>query len=143
MASRVFDAITAIIEMLETAGANVIDGPTTTGDTQDKVNVGYDGDPEGEWLAAQLDQEWAGIGDKRRDETFDVICAVVSEYSADSAKDARERVRVQFALVEAAILTDPSLGLPQPTIAGVHPTQLFAEVGQYRLTFVIRVKTRV
>jgi hypothetical protein len=46
-------------------------------------------------------------------------------------------------LVEAAILTDPSLGLPQPTIAGVHPTQLFAEVGQYRLTFVIRVKTRV
>lgn len=143
MPSRVFAAIDATAAIVAAADANVIDGPGAIGDTKDFVYVGYDGDPEGEWQAAQLDQEWAGIGNKSRDETFDVVCAAVSRYSADSVKVSRDRVQAQFTLVEAAILANPSLGLPLPTTASVHPVQLFAEVGQYRLTFVVRVKTRI
>lgn len=146
MPSRMFDGIDTIVTILRTAGANVVDGWEPVGDILDFVFVGYDGDPEGELLAAAGDQDWAGIGTKKRDESFDIACAVVSKYSADPPKTARDRVKAQFTLVESAILADPSLGLPgqvQYCIADVHPIQLFAEQGQYRLTFVIRVQTRV
>lgn len=146
MPSRMFDGINTVVTILRTAGANVIDGPVVVGDTLDFVYIGYDGDPDGDWSAATIDQNWAGIGTKKRDESIDIVGAVVSRYSADDAQTARARVQAQFTIVENAILADPSLGLPgqvQYCIADVHPTQLFAESGQYRLPFVIRVQTRI
>jgi hypothetical protein len=146
METRVFDAIDSIIAILKAAGANTIDGPVPSGDSLDFVFIGYDGDPDGDWRAADIDQDWAGIGNtKKRDETFDVIGAVVSTYSGDSVKASRDRVKAQFALVGTAIRADPSIGLTTAewAVAGVHPVQLFNDVGQCRLTFVIRVKTRV
>lgn len=146
MPTRMFDAIDRVIAILEGAGANVVDGPVVVGDSIDFVYVGYDGDPEGEWLAVQGDQEWAGVGSTDRDETFDLWCAVVSRYSADAPKAARDRVKVQFTIVENAIVADPSLSMSAQVkycVAAVHPVNLFAEDGQYRLTFVVRVKTRV
>lgn len=146
MPSRMFDGINRVVDIVTAAEANVVDGPTVVGDTRDFVYIGYDGDPDGDWSAATIDQDWAGIGTKKRDETFDIVGAVVSRYSADDARTARDRVQAQFTVVENAILADPSLGLPgqvQYCVADVHPVQLFAESGQYRLTFVIRVKTRV
>lgn len=147
MPTRLFDAINKIVATVEAADGNVIDGPLKpVGDSLDFVYIGYDGDPEGEWLAAQMDQDWASIGSKRREDTFDIWCAVVSRYSADPPETARARVQGQFTLVENSILADPSLGAlgsPEYCVAAVHPSQLFAEEGQYRLTFVVRVKTRV
>lgn len=143
MPTRAFEAINRVITILETAGANVVDGRTHVSDAIDFVFVGYDGDPEGDWVAANLDQEWAGIGKKSRDDWFDIVCAVVSHYSADSARVDRDRVQAQFTLVETAILADPSLGFPPPCVAAVKPQQLIGGEGQYRLPFVIRVSTRV
>lgn len=146
MPTRVFDGIDRVIAVVGAAGANVVDSWTPEGDTLDFVFVGYDGDPEGDLASATITQDWAGIGTFQRDEEFEVTGSVVSRYSADDAKTARDRVKAQFTLVESAILADPSLGLPGQVsycVADVHPIQLFAETGQYRLTFVIRVKTRV
>lgn len=143
MPSRVFDAINKVVDLVRIAGGNVIDGPTVIGDNLDFVFIGYDGDPDGDWSSATIAQDWAGIGTKRRDEFFDIVGAAVSSYTADDNKTARAKVQAQFTLVESAILADPSLGFSPPCVAGVNPIQLFAEGGQYRLTFVIRVQTRV
>jgi hypothetical protein len=146
MPTRMFAAIDAVIAIFEAAGVNVVDGPTVVGDVRDYVFVGYDGDPDGDWVAAEGDQDWAGIGTTKRDETFEIWGAVVSRYSADPPKTSRDRVQAQFTLVENALLADPSLGLAgqiEYCIADIHPTRLFAETGQYRLPFTIRVKTRV
>lgn len=143
MPSKVFDGINNVIDIVRTAGANVVDGWDPVGDTLDYVFIGYDGDPEGDLSAATIAQDWAGIGTKRRDEFFDIVGAVVSRYSADGASTSRDRVKTQFTLVENAILADPSIGLSLPCVAGVNPVQLFAEAGQYRLVFTIRVQTRV
>lgn len=143
MPSRVFDGINKVVDILTAAGANVVDGPVVVGDTADFVFIGYDGDPDGDWSAAIISQDWAGIGTKKRNEFFDIVGAVVSRYSADDAKTARTRVQAQFTLVENAILADPSLGFAPPCVAGVNPIQLFAEDGQYRLPFVVRVQTRI
>lgn len=146
MPTRMFDAIDAVITILTAAGANVVDGQTVVGDVQDYVFVGYDGDPGGEERAVQGDQDWAGIGTRKRDEQFEILCAAVSRYSADPAKTARDRVKAQFTLVENAIVADPSLGLANAvgySVADVHPVDLFSHDGWYRLTFTIRVKTRI
>lgn len=146
MPSRVFDAINKIVDMLTAAGGNVVDGPFPDGDIETQILIGYDGDENGDWSTATIDQDWAGIGNRKRDETFDIVGAVVCAYSADDMRTLRARVQQQFALVESTIVADPSLSLPGQIdycIADVHPIQLFAETGQYRLTFVIRVKTRI
>lgn len=146
MPSRVFDGINTVVTILRTAGANVVDGPVVVGDSLDFVYIGYDGDPDGDWSAATMGQDWAGIGTKKRDESFNIAGAVVSRYSADDAQTARARVQAQFTIVETSVLADPSLGLPgqvQYCVADVQPIQLFAESGQYRLSFVIRVQTRI
>lgn len=143
MPTRTFDAINKIVDILTAAEANVVDGPIVVGDSLDFVYIGYDGDPDGDWSAAAIGQDWAGIGTKKRSEFFDVVGAVVSKYTADEPKTIRARVQAQFTIVENAILADPSLGFSPPCVAGVNPVQLFAESGQYRLTFVIRVQTRI
>lgn len=143
MPTRVFDGIDTVVTILRTAGANVIDGWEVVGDTLDFVYIGFDGDPEGDLSAADINQDWAGIGTKKRNEFFDIVGAVVSRYSADTPKTSRDRVKAQFTIVETAVLADPSLGFSPPCVAGVNPVQLFAEPGQYRLTFVIRVQTRI
>ena len=146
MPTRMFDAIDRVIAMLKDAGANVVDSVEVVGDTLDFVLVGYDGEPDGDRIAIQGGQDWASIGSKKRDEQFGIICAVASRYSADSPKTARGRVKDQFTLVENTILADPSLSLPgqvEYCVADVQPVNLFAEDGWSRLTFVIRVKTRI
>lgn len=145
MPSRVFDAINKVIDMITAAGGTVVDGPLLDSDTRTKIFIGYDGDPDGDWSTAVIEQDWAGIT-RKRDEVFDIVGAVVCAYSADDMRTLRARVQEQFTLVESTIIADPSLSLPGQVdycIADVHPVQLFAETGQYRMTFVIRVKTRI
>lgn len=142
MPSRLFDSIDAIIALLTAAGLTVVDGTAVTGDYQAAVWVGYDGDPEGDWRAADIDQEWAGLGAKKRDETFDIICAIVAPFD-ETVKSGRDSVKSLLATVESTLRADPSFGFDSPYIAGVRPRQLFYDDAGARLVFAITVKTRV
>lgn len=147
--TRIAEVIDALVAVLGAGLAGkVIDGPPVTNDPlKEAVFVGYDGDPEGEGQAAETDQQWAGIGLKRRDETIQVTCAVVVWRGSTSAKPVRIRVLELLDEVGQILRVDPSLGLPSPTVAEFASGQLFQAQRQSgiecRIPFIVRVKTRV
>lgn len=150
MASRIPDAIEALIELFDSAPGlaevEIYDGPVIAGEVADSIYVGYDGNPEGLFDAAIGDQEWAGIGAKARRESFRVVCAIVVQSGDSDIPAARARVFSIFAECETALRADPSLGLPPPTTAGVLNPQFFLEPVsgiQARLTFDVEVITRI
>jgi hypothetical protein len=155
-ASRVHDAITALVAALGgtasvTALVTVYDGPVITGDTPETaVFVGYDADPGGPMAAvANWTQAWAALGAQRKDEQFDVLCAIVS-WSGDVDVPTRRAAAVAALQVVGDTLraaVNIGLGLPQPTIAAFTVGGLFQEQGpnglQVRIPFTVTVKTRV
>lgn len=163
MASRVDAAITAIVAALQADAvvptlAAVVDGPLVGGDqTETRVYVGYDGDPDGDFNATEnWSQDWAGLGAQRKDESFDVVCAVWS-FSGDLDVPARrQKALAVFSAVEDALRTplNIGLGLPQPTVAWLSSAQLVQEpvravdsdqlIGlRARIPFSISVRTRI
>jgi len=145
--TRVDDAILALVALWTAAELDTVDGPFVSGDTRSRVFVGYDGDPESEWQAAELDSEWAGFGTRKRDEEFDIICAVVTRSGFQRASEARAAALALYQTASAALRADPSLGFPPPTVAEAKAQGLFtppASQGvQGRLVFNVHVKTRV
>lgn len=154
--SRVHDAITALVAALEaepsvTALATVIDGPVLSGDAPETaVFVGYSGDPgDGMAATANWTQTWAGLGAGRRDEQFDVLCAVVSWSGETDVAARRQTALAAFDAVATTLRAtlNIGLGLPQPTIAEMAVADLLQEQTaaglQARIPFVVRVKTRV
>jgi hypothetical protein len=155
MASRVHDAILAVVAALQAgttaALATVVDGPVLSGDDPPAaVFVGYDGDPAGDMHSTEdWAQQWAGLGAQRKDESFTVVCAVVSWSGDDDAATRRAAALAVLAAVEDD-LRDPlnrGLGLPQPTVAMLASGQLFQEPTnsglQARIPFAITVQTRI
>jgi len=53
-------------------------GPLVTGDPDDAVFIGYDGDPEGAFAMTQHTQNWRTLGTRARDEEFDVYCCILT-----------------------------------------------------------------
>jgi hypothetical protein len=147
VSTRFFDSIDAVVAALKAAGVTVWDGPVSSGDFGDAVFVGYDGDPDGAFEAATMGQDWTGLGAKRRDETLDLHCAVVTLSGDSDWKPARDRARAVLTIVETTLRADPSLGQPSPFVAGVRPVAAFQEPTtdglQIRITFTISIKTRV
>lgn len=145
--TRVDDAILALVALWTTAGLDAVDGPFVSGDISDRLFVGYDGDPEGEFQVADLDSDWAGLGAKARDEEFDVVCAVVTRPGFTRASEARTAAIAVFQTAAAALRADPSLGMPPPTTAAAIAQSLYtppASTGvQGRLVFNVHVRTRV
>lgn len=127
----------------------VWDGPPVTGDFRDCVYLGYDGDPSGERRSVTGQQEWAGIGAKKRSETLDIICAAAAISGDGTAKPARDKVYALMGQVETTLRADPSMGQsPTPFVASVHSPELFFEwieqMGlQARLTFHVLIETRI
>lgn len=142
MPSRLFDSIDAVITALTNAGLTVLDGTGPTGDYQASVWVGYDGDPDGDWRAADIDQQWAGVGTTKVDETFDIVCAIVAPFD-ETVKSGRDSVKALFATVETTLRSDLSRGFTPPYIAMVRPRQLFYDPDGARLVFSVTVNTRV
>lgn len=153
--TRVADAILAIVAALESgttaALATVVDGPSAEATPMpgSYVFVGWDGDREGDYNATEdWEQDWAALGAQRKNESFDVVCAVVS-----GSGDPRVAARRQTALaVLAAVETDLrsalniGLGLPQPTFARLSSAQLIQEWEdglRVRIPFSINVQTRI
>jgi hypothetical protein len=149
--SRVPATIDALFSLLETAGVPVIDGPLVTSDPSDAVFIGYDGDPDGDFQAAESDQEWIGIGALTREEKFHINCAAVVTVGDGNVKLARDTAYALTATVENELRSDPSLGLGPPAsrafIAGFNGGPMFCEpspIGyQVRVVFQIHVKTQV
>lgn len=128
-------------------------GPYPSGDPDDAVFVGYDGNPEGDLEAVVHRQSWAGaVGQGRRDEQFDIRCCVLNlagANSVDAIGQAIMRVYGIFGVLARALHTDPHLGL------GVHPYR--AEITgpssylppgsqagiEARVTFDVHVETRI
>lgn len=153
--SRVPATIDALMSTLAaplaTAGKALWDGPVVTGDYTDSVHIGYDGDPEGDYQTADPGQEWAGIGAKKRDEEFDIICAAVALVGGGTTKQARDTAYAMTEIVEDALRSDPSLGLGPPTSpvfsaefrGGPVFTEDTSAGWQVRILFNIHVKTRI
>lgn len=108
--SRLGAVIDALVTQLDAGTAvAVYDGyPVITTPPADFVIVGGTPDPDTD--AASLDQAWAGLGAKARDETGEITCAVVSQSGGTNLKTHRDRALVILGELETAIRADPTLG---------------------------------
>lgn len=129
MGSRVPEVIDALVALgnaeagAELSGVVVSDGPevTATG-APDWLIVGFDGDPAGDFQAAQTVGGWAGLG-TGREEQFQVTVAAIAARGDTDVRAARERAYEIGARVEAWLRADPSIGLPSLE-AAVEASQL-------------------
>ncbi|MFI7643740.1 hypothetical protein [Nonomuraea sp. NPDC049400] len=149
-APTVIDALVALFDAAPALdGVKVIDGPIVTNDPLHKaVFVGYDGDPENDGgEAVTFSQDWASIGQKAKDETFTVQCAVAAWKGSTKVKPVRDLAYSLLAAVENTLRADPSLGQPPPTIVAFASGALIQAQRQSgiecRIPFQIAVRTRI
>lgn len=149
--SRVRPTLARIAEVFTAAvgdAGNVFRGPFVTGDIRPSIWVGYDGDPEGDFKTADPDQEWAGVGNKARDEEFDIVCAVTALIGDQNIDLAWDAVDALLTIVEDALRADPSLGqTPTPYTAEYRAGPWYTEPTetgwQVRVVFYVHVKARL
>lgn len=145
----VIDALVALFRAAPAlAGVKVVDGPSVTGSPlPEAVYVGYDGDPDNDGQAVDFAQEWASIGQRAKNETFTVTCAVGVWRGSTGVRPARTRAFEVLAAVEGALRADPSLGLPPPStvaFASGSMAQVQGTSGMgVRIAFQIAVQTRI
>ncbi|MEV7712291.1 hypothetical protein [Streptomyces sp. NPDC088270] len=127
MGSRVPEVIERLVQ-LGTADpglhdVRVSDGPEVTGDTAaDWLVVGFDGDPQGDFQAAQSVGGWSDLGTGREEE-FQVTVAAIAQRGDTDIPAARRRVYEIAAHVETWLREDPSVGL-RSMQAAIVATQL-------------------
>ncbi|MGV4984515.1 hypothetical protein ACVB8X_13925 [Streptomyces sp. NRAIS4] len=150
--SRVPQLIDALVAVLQAAagldGVKVVDGPLVSDSAVSEfVFVGYDGDPEGEFMTAQTTQQWAGLGAKAKNEDITLTGAILVQRGGIDVKACRDRTFAIFAAVEAAVRADPSLGLGTPTVCSVSETSFHTEQTdrgvQGRMPFTLTCSTRI
>lgn len=150
--SRVPGLIDAFVAALEGAAGlsdvKVVDGPLVSDSAAGAwVFVGYDGDPEGDYVTAQTTQQWAGLGAKAKNEDIVLTGAVLVKQGATKVKPCRDRAFAVFAQVEAVVRADPALGLPTPTVCSVSEHTFHTEQTpngiQGRLPFTLTCSTRI
>jgi hypothetical protein len=103
----VVDALVVLVGT--TSAAQVFDGPPNTADSlTEYVTVGATEDPDDD--GGEIGQEWNGIGAGTKQETGQVVCAVLVGTGDDVVKTARDRALVIFGEVETALRADKTLG---------------------------------
>jgi hypothetical protein len=127
MGSRVPEVIDVLVALgaadPELAGVVVSDGPQVTDTSaQDWLVVGFDGDPNGDFQAAQTVGGWSDLG-TRREEQWHITVAAIAQRGDTDVRAARTRAYEIGARVEAWLRTSPSIGLPEVE-AGIEATQL-------------------
>lgn len=94
---------------------NVFLGPVYSGDPDDAVFVGYDGNPDGEFETVTHRQGWVGAGARARDEEFDVHCCILNVSGVgdpEALTAATTRLYSVFQVLALAVHSDRgSLGL--------------------------------
>lgn len=155
METRLPAAIDALVAAFQAAGLTARDGPLISGDFENTVYVGYDADPDRNPApGATSNQEWAGVGQRKRNETNIITCAAVTGIVGDDIttwKAARDTAYAMIETVGHVLRTDallgPALGLSPPSIAELWPGDYYPEWGpqgyQVRVLFTIHHKTRV
>jgi hypothetical protein len=153
--TRLDDAIDAIVAALNAgttaALATVVDGPSeqATPMPGSYVFVGWDGDAGGDFAATEnWEQDWAALGAQRKNESFDVVCAIVSGAGDPAVAARRQTALAILAAIESDLRAalNIGLGLPQPTIARLSSAQLIQEWVdglRARIPFSINVQTRI
>ncbi len=125
----------------------VILGGRPTGDLRDLLFIGYDGDPEGERVAASSRRDWAGLGAKKRDEHIDIVCAAVALVGTADYTSAVQRVDVLQTALDGLLVANPALAQAPPFVGHVGNSDLysdFTEAGlQARLVFHVLISTRI
>ncbi|MDF2709292.1 MAG: hypothetical protein K0R62_4944 [Nonomuraea muscovyensis] len=117
MGSRVPEVIDALVALGridgDLDGVVVSDGPEVT-DTSAKewLIVGFDGDPDGDFEAAQTMGGWSGLG-SRREEQFQITVAAIASRGDTDVRAARVRVYEIGRVVEGWLRAAPNLGLPE------------------------------
>lgn len=127
MGSRVPEVIEALVALGKTEaalkGVVVADGPEVTETSaQEWLVVGFDGDPEGDFEAAQSVGGWSDLR-TGREETFQVTVAAIASRGDTDVRAARTRVYEIAAVVEGWLRADPGIGL-HSLEAGVEATRL-------------------
>jgi hypothetical protein len=116
MGSRVPEVIDALVALGKADAAlaevEVSDGPEVS-ETQalDWLIVGFDGDPSGDFQAAQTVGGWSDLR-TGREEQFQVTVAAIANRGDTDVRAARARAYEIGARVEAWLRADPSIGLP-------------------------------
>lgn len=127
-------------------------GPIVSGDPDDAVFVGYDGNPFGDMEMVVHSQDWGTIGAKNRDENFDIRCCVLNRSGLIDPKSlaaAIDRLYGMFAVLADAVHRDPSLGLGiTPFTASIRGLSSFVPLDetdavQPRVSFNVHVRTRL
>lgn len=103
------------------AGVDVFDGPPMAGENPDYMCVGHD--PTDPLTAAEGSQTPASLGNRSREESYEIACSLVAWSGGDSIAERRIRAMALFAGVEAAVRADITLGGAVRT----------AQVGSYSL----------
>ncbi|MEU8717482.1 hypothetical protein [Streptomyces sp. NPDC048663] len=150
--SRVPDLIDALTAGLggwpDLATVKVVDGPLVTDSASEEwLFVGYDGDSEGDFVTATTQQEWAGIGAKKKTEEIVLTCSILVQRGSTDVRSCRARTYEIFAAVESFLRADPGLGFSTPTVCAVgehtfHQEQTEAGM-QGRLPFTVTCTTRI
>lgn len=120
--SRAYPAMLRLIELWQQAvdaseykgGVDVYFGPLVSGDPDDAVFVGYDGDPSGDFEAVTHTQSWAALGQHRQDDYFDIHCCILTMSGITDGEGmiaAMGRLYGIWICLSSAIKADPSLGL--------------------------------
>jgi hypothetical protein len=141
----VVDALVTLVDA--TSVAHTFDGPPNTADTlAEYAIVGGTDDPDDD--AGEIDQTWAGIGAGAKQETGEVVCAVLVGTGDDVVKTARDRALVLFGEVETALRADKTLGGVITSgwceMASGKPRQRRNTNGLYvRIEFTVRYQTRI
>jgi hypothetical protein len=120
--SRAYPAMLRLLDLWTTAlaaspYADTVDvylGPLYSGDPDDAVFIGYDGDPTGEFEMVSHVQNWAALGQRAQNDHFDVHCCILAMAGVSDGKamsDAMGRLYGIWKTLTVAIKTDPSLGM--------------------------------
>lgn len=145
--SRVPATIDAFVAALTVAGILAWDGPVVTEDFQSAIFVGYDGNPDGDFQSVLMAQQWAGLGNRARSESFDLICAAVVLLGNEVVKPARDATYALVATAETVLRGDPTIGQAPMFVAQFMPQALYIEPTtsgfQARLVFHVHIETRI
>ena len=90
------------------AGVDVFDGPPTTGENPDYICIGHD--PTDPLNAVEAEQVPASLGNRAREESYEILCSLAAWSGDDVMATRRVRAMELFAAVEAWLRTNITLG---------------------------------